>query len=113
MKGPDLARSVSQVPPAVHGIAVAPQLFIARMPLSYGRPAIDLGVLARYVPAAAAFALLPPWRARTRRLGAARPGSALSVSDCALCRWSGRMPTAQGEDREDRSVHGPLIVFTK
>src|SRR5216683_5977789 len=92
-----------------HGIAVAPQQLFHRPDAAVvaAGAAIDLGVLARYVPAAAAFALAAAVALSERdELSAARPGiGAERLLTCALCDGSGRR-WHQGEDSEDRSVHG-------
>src|SRR5882672_12590173 len=94
-----------------HGIAVAPQQLFHRPDAAVvaAGPAIDLGVLAGDVPAAAAFAFAAAVALPERdELSAARPGiGAERLPTCALCDRSGRGGRQhQGEDREDRAVHG-------
>src|SRR5216684_299046 len=97
-----------------HGIAVAPQQLFHRPDaalVAAGR-AIDLGVLARDVPAAA-FALAAAVALPERdKLCATRPGIG---TERLLTRTLGDGsrrdgPEHQGEDREDRSVRGSLVV---
>src|SRR5712671_1059954 len=94
-----------------HGIAVAPQQLFHRPDAAVvaAGAAIDLGILARYVAAAAAFALAAAVALPERdELRAACPGiGAECLLACALRDGSGRGGRQhQGEDREDRSVHG-------
>src|SRR5712664_3403024 len=98
-----------------HSIAVAPQQLFHRPDAAFvaAGPAIDLGVLARDVPAAAAFALAAAVALPERdKLCATRPGIGTErLLTCGLCDASRRGgPQHQGEDREDRSVHGSFIV---
>src|SRR5260370_27205827 len=101
-----------------HSIAVAPQQLFHRPDTAVvaAGPAIDLGVLARDVAAAGAFALAAAMLLPERdKLRAARPGiGAECLLTQALCDGSGRGGRQhQREDSEDRSVHGLAHRLTK